>query len=310
MIPLLIIGGLLLLAAPGLVRVRGGHPAHWARNALGVLLTGFALVVAGLLLWAAPALLDLVGATDLARVCRRMLGGLALGGWPMGVAAGSMAVVLAGLGIRGAWRVRMIQRRMRVEPWLGVHDRRADHDLVVVPTDALLAYAVGGRPPQVVVSQGLFDTVDGELAEAICAHEEVHARYRHAGYIAALSATTAAFSWFPPARLAVSKIRLALERWADEEAGEVAPRGRQGVRSALLEVALTGLDPEVSYFGSVDTISERAQALSDPPPRPSRLWVATGYVTVWAAALVATASLAWATGMSILAVTNPGLCVL
>ncbi|MPZ51365.1 MAG: M48 family metalloprotease [Acidimicrobiia bacterium] len=310
MIPLLIISGLVLLSVPGLVSVRKGHPAHWTRNALAVLLTGFALVVAGLLLWAAPAWLDLLGATELARVCRRMLGGLAPGGWQAGATAGIVVVVLAGMGFGGAWRVRRIQRRMRVESWLGVHERRGDHDLVVVPTADLLAYAVGGRPPQVVVSQGLLDRIDGELTEAVCAHEVVHARYGHDGFIAALAAVAAAFAWFPPTRWGVANVRLALERWADEEAGAVAPTGRQGVRSALLEVAWAGLGPEVASFGPVDTISERAEALSDPPPRPSRLRVVTGYVAVWVAALVATGSLAWATGMSILAVTNPGLCVL
>lgn len=308
MIPLLLFGGLLLLSSPGLVTVRRGHPAHWTRNALTLQLTGFVLVEVGLMLWAVPALLDLVGATDLARICRRMLDGLAPGGWPAGAAAGAAASALATLAFRGAWRVRSAQRRMRVEPWLGTHYQRYDHHLVVLPTDDLVAYTVGGRSPQVVISQGLVETVGGELTDAVCAHEAAHAQHKHHRFIVALGAISSAFAWFPPARRAVAAVQFGLERWADEEAGE-STNGREGVRHALLAVTLARLGPEVAAFGS-DTIAERARALSGSPPRSSVLWAAAGYAIVSLAVVAAASSLAWATSMSILAVANPGLCVL
>lgn len=311
MIPVLAVAGLVLVSAPALVTARRGHPAHWTRYALVGQLTGFALVEAALLLWAVPALLDLVSATDLALVCRRMLGGQVPGGWPVGAAAGATALSLAGLGLRGAWRVRSVQRKMRVEPWLGVHHRHRDHQVVVLTTPVALAYTVGGRPPQVVVSRGLIDAVGAELTAAICAHESVHARYRHHRMVAASAAISSAFGWLPPVRSAGARVRLLLERWADEEAATVTAGGRAAVRRALLAVSLPGLAPEVAAFGSADTIAERVRALSESaPPRSSRRTVVAGYVTASLAVGVATGSLAWATAMTFLAVTNPGLCVL
>ena len=150
MIPLVILGGMFLVAAPGWASglTKRGHPADWARQGLALQLTGMALVEAGLLLWATPALLDLMGAADLALICRRMLGGPLPGGWPIGTGAGVLALIVVWLAARGGWQVTAAQRRLRVERWLGVHHRREDFDLVVVPTGELVAYTVAGHPPK------------------------------------------------------------------------------------------------------------------------------------------------------------------
>lgn len=309
MIPLLIVSGLVLLAAPGLIRLGRGHPAHLARNGLALQVIGFILFEAGLLLWAAPALLDLVGATDLARVCRRMLGGLLPGGWETGAAAGVAALGLAALAARGVLRAVDLQRRMRVEPLLGRHHLHRDHHLVVLPVGDLVAYTVGGQSPQVVISEGLIAAVGPEGVEAVCAHERVHARHRHHRFLLALAGIGTAFAWYPPARRGVLLVRLALERWADEEAGESTRYGREGVRRALLAAASALVVPEVAAFGSADTLAARVGALADPPPRSSPMWVATGYLVVWVVGVLASGSLGWAARMSILAVVNPGLCV-
>ena len=310
MIPLLLLAGLLLLACPHLMLRLRAHPAHLARHALALPLIGFALVEAGLLLWAAPALLDLVGATDLAQLCRRMLGGLVPGDWPAGAAAGVVAVVLAVVAVRGARRASRVQRAMRVEPWLGTHDHRDDHHLVVIPTERLVAYSVPGQQPQVVMSEGLVDAVGQAGVEAVCAHEMVHVRYHHHRYLVVLAGIVSALRWYPPAVRGVAMVRLALERWADEEAGESTREGRQGVRRALLAATLTQVGPDVAAFGPADTVVARLRALSNPPPRSSPRIVAAGYFLVWLAGGTAAVSLGWASGMAILAVANPGLCVL
>lgn len=309
MILLLLLAGLALLAAPGLIRSGRGHPAHPARNGLALLLIGFALVEAGLLLWAAPALLDLVGATNLARVCRRMLGGLVPGGWETGVAAGVVALGLAGYAARGLVRARALQRSMRVESLLGDHHRHPDHHLVVLPVGDLVAYTVGGRPPQVVLSEGLLAAVGPDGVEAVCAHEKVHARHRHHRYLLALAGIGSAFAWYPPVGRGTVMVRLAMERWADEEAGESTSEGREGVRRALVAAAFRLIGPEVAAFGSADTLAARLRALAAPPPKSSPLWVTAGYLAVSAAGIMAAGSLGWAARMSILAVANPGLCV-
>ncbi len=311
MIPLIILSGMLLLAAPGWVSglSRRGHPAHWARQGLVLQLTGLALVEAGLLLWATPALLELIGAADLALICRRMLGGWLPSGWLSSAGAGLLAVAVVWLAACGSWRVMAAQRRLRVERWLGAHHHREDFDLVVVPTGELVAYTVAGRPPQVVLSRGLLQAVDSEAVEAITAHEAVHVRRRHYRFLLAIGAVEAAFGWYRPAARGVNLIRFMLERWSDEEAAVTSSTGRDGLRRALVVVAMTPVATELTGFGAVDTITERARALSRPAFRSSLVGSAASYVAVSLGAAASIGWLAWATWMSILAVANPGLCV-
>lgn len=312
MIPLIILGGLLLLGVPGWASglSRRGHPADWARQGLALQLTGLALVEAGLLLWATPALLDLMGATHLALLCRRMFGAVLPSGWLSGAGAGALALAVVWLSARGVWRVRAAQRRMRVERWLGAHNDCEDFDLVVVPTGELVAYTVAGRPPQVVLSRGLLQAVDSAGVEAITAHEAVHVRRRHYRFLLAIGAVEGAFGWYRPAARGTNLIRLMLERWADEEAAVTNSTGRDGLRCVLVTVAMTPVATELAGFGAVDTITERARALSRPVSRWSWAGTAAGYVLVSLGAVASLGWLAWATWMSILAVANPGMCVL
>lgn len=312
MIPLIILGGLLLLGAPGWAYglSKRAYPADWVRQRLALQLTGLALVEAGLLLWATPALLDLMGATDLALICRRMFGGLLPSGWLSGAGAGALALAVVCLAARGVWRVMAAQRRLRVERWLGSHNRLEDFDLVVVPTSELVGYTVAGRPPQVVLSRGLLDAVDANGMDAVIAHEAIHVRRRHHRFLLAVGAIEGAFGWYPLAARGTRMVRLALERWADEESAELIGDGRQGIRRALLAVTVALVDPAVAGFGSADTIAERARALSMPAPHSRWPCVAAGYLSVGLGAVVSLGWLAWATWMSMLAVANPGMCVL
>ncbi|HUP16395.1 MAG TPA: M56 family metallopeptidase [Acidimicrobiia bacterium] len=311
MIPLIILGGLVLLGTPGWASglSKRGHPANWVRQGLVLQLTGFALVEAGLLLWATPALLELMGAADLALICRRMLGGWLPSGRLSNAGAGLLAIAVVWLAARGSWRVMAAQRRLRVERWLGAHHHREDFDLVVVPTGELVAYTVAGRPPQVVLSRGLLQAVDSEDLEAITAHEAVHVRRQHYRFLLAISAVEAAFGWYRPAARGSQLIRFMLERWADEEAAVTSSTGRDGLRRVLVTVAMTPVATELTGFGAVDTITERAQALSRPASRSSCAGSAATYIAVSLGAVLAAGWLAWATWMSILAVANPGLCV-
>lgn len=143
----------------------------------------------------------------------------------------------------------------------------------------------------------------------MCAHEMVHARHRHHRYLLALAGIELAFAWYPPAKRGAVMVRLALERWADEEAGETTGDGREGVRQALLGAAFRLVGRDVAAFGAADTLATRVRALDEPPPRSSPRWVAAGYLAVSVAGVMAVGSLGWAARMSILAVTNPGLCI-
>lgn len=311
MIPLIILGGMLLLAAPGWSgHSKRAHPADRARQGLALQLTGLAFVEAGLLLWATPALLELMGASDLALVCRRMFGGWLPSGWLSSAGAGLLALVVVWLAARGSWRVMAAQRRLRVEQWLGAHHRREDFDLVVVPTGELVAYTVSGRPPQVVLSRGLLQSLDAEGVEAITAHEAVHVRRRHYRFLLAIGAVEGGFGWYRPVARGVDLIRFLLERWSDEEAAMTSSIGREGLRRVLVTVAMTQVAAELTGFGAVDTITERARALSRPVCSSSWARRVAGYVLVSLGAVASFGWLVWATWMSIIAVANPGLCVL
>lgn len=125
----------------------------------------------------------------------------------------------------------------------------------------------------------------------------------------AVGAVEAAFGWYRPAARGSQLIRLMLERWADEEAAVTSSIGRGGLRRALVVVALTPVVAELTGFGAVETITERTRALSRPASRSSWAGSAARYVSVSLGAVLAAGWLGWATWMSILAVANPGLCV-
>lgn len=289
--------GIILLVSTGWWQSQNRvHPAHQARLLAVGLLSGGTLIQAGLWLWASPVVLDAVGRPDLAAACEAMLGGSAPGGRIGGIAAFGAAVWLAiraSYAAVGTWRE---QRQYRVEWSLGVASHHPTHDLVILPLAQPIAYTVGGRPPQVVLSQGIVDRLPGECVDAITAHEVIHARHRHHRYLMLASALAAAAGWLPPVRTGIHTLRFALERWADEGSARVAPQGRQGVRTALLAMASTMVCPPaaVPAFGGPDTIRARLQALDGEPPTAGGggLMAAYGAAGLLLIATVATAG--WA----------------
>lgn len=284
MLPVLAAIGLSLLALPRLAHPLGRrlHPAEWARLCL-VAVVGGALVV--------ETAAFLLAAT----LCERLLRDQVPGGAATVWAAAGVAVALPALGGMGWARARSTTRRARIEGWLGRHHDHDDRRLVVLPTARLIAISVPGRrpllPDQIVVSEGLVDTLaPGEL-DAILGHEVAHLRHRHHLYLSAAAAVDQALGWFPLARRSTATLRVALERWADEEAAATA--GDRGVvRDALLSVTATLVAaPSLAAFSAAETIGERLDALEADAPRlplVSRLML---YVP--GAVLVATGLVAW-----------------
>jgi Zn-dependent protease with chaperone function len=154
MILALALTGLAMLLGAGLSPGLGeqAHPPHRTRITIAVLLTGFFLVETALQLWFAPVFFDMVGLTDLAAECRRMLGGMVPGGVAGGIAAGLSAVLLLAVALRGWWGVLRDQRTLRVESVLASRESHDAYDLVILPSSKRMAYTVGGRNPQVVLT--------------------------------------------------------------------------------------------------------------------------------------------------------------
>ena len=267
----LLTGGLCLLALPALARRLGRRldPAEWARLCAGVLGGGAAVFEFAVVLVALPTVARAAGFPELAHVCERMLGVMAPGSGLVGWAAATVAALLAVLALRGVWRAWRTQRRFRIEPELGQHRPYGAHELVVLPTDALLALSVGGRPGQIVVSQGLVDTLSAAELAAVVRHEAAHLDHDHHRFLLLAAAVDAALGRVPLVRRSVVALRTALERWADEDAAGAHETGRSTVRSALVGVALAVVDPAVAAFTGVDDVVERLDALEAPTPRPT-----------------------------------------
>ena len=264
----LLAAGVLSLALPGLTGAVGLRlaPDEWARLAAASLRTGLWALRAGLVLTALSTVTHASGLSHVADVCHHMVGTVLPGGLVTGwVAAGllvAMELRLAGA-LRAAQRAR---QRLQVEPWLGRHDDRGDHQLVVVPTGRIVAYAVEG---QVVVSQGLVDSVSpGELA-AVVRHELCHLRHGHHRPLTLAAALDGTLGFLPGVRRSTSVLRLALERWADESAAD-----RVAVRSALEKVvrALIAVPVVAPAFTAADTIRVRLVALAAGPATVAARW--------------------------------------
>lgn len=304
------LGGALVLVSTGLGDMIGDrfHPAHRVRLTVGALLAGALVVEAGLILWSAPVILDLVGLVDLAEVCRRILGGPTPGGTAGGVAAAAGAGWLCGAMVKGWWGVVWTQRKLRIESALTPRDRHEGFDLYVLSSPRRMAYTIGGRRPQVVLTSAVVDQLPSDVVEVIIAHERVHAHNRHHRFLALASGLEAAVGWLKPVAAALDSVHLALERWADEDASRISPGGRHDVKNALLSACLAQA-PGVMGFGDPEMVSARISGLEGPAPSPLTTGLATAYVAFGCAMVALVIVVGWATQMSLLTLTHPGQCV-
>lgn len=269
----LIIGGFCLLALPAVARRPGRRlgPAEWARLCGALLVAGAAAVELALVLMALPWVARAAGYPELAHVCERMLGMMAPASTPAGWAALVAAIIVPACALRGLRRAWRTQRQFRIEPELGEHQPYGAHEIVVLPTDGLMALSVSGLPGQIVVSRGLVETLSPAEFTAVVRHEAAHLDHRHHRFLLLATAVETALRPVPLVRRSVVAFRAALERWADEDAAGEHEDGRSTVRSALVGVALAAVDPAIAAFSGADDVVERLEALQGPTPRPSAL---------------------------------------
>lgn len=281
-------------------------PARWARIVATSLVSGLVLVEVSLLLLAAPTILAGLGADAFAAACGRLLGNLAPGGPGVGWLAFAVAVLVPAFAAVGVGRTLRTQRVMVVEAGVGVHECRADFALVTLPADDVFAFAVHGPTPQVVVSSELRSALEPAQFDAVIRHEAAHLRHGHARYLLIAAAIEHTFGVVSPMAGGARVLRLALERWADEDSAAATVDGRKTLRLALVNVALLVLGPAVPAFSGGDVLA-RVEAMERTPsaPRPFAL-VAFGVPTV----LLAFAGLAltrWA-GEARMMLSMAGFC--
>lgn len=262
--------GLVLVGLPGALVPLGARvaPAEWCRAVVVCLRVGRFVIRLALALAALPVALQAAGAHEVAHACHRSVtAGLPV---PMGVGGVAAVALVASLARSVGTRRRnaVALERVRVEPWLGHHRVEDGVDVVTLPCADRLAYAVPGRPDQVVVSDGLLRALDHDEAAAVLRHERAHLRHRHHDALTVARDLEAWLAWFRPARASVGALRLAVERWADEDAASASAAARPAVRRALLKTVALALGP-VPTFTDAGTIAARLDALASTAPAPS-----------------------------------------
>lgn len=284
----LLLVGLALVAVPALVGPRAGRlpPAEWAWVAATALGFGALCLYTGLIATTLPPILHVLQMEGLVGICDPVVHGLMIGGPAVGWIAAMLVLIFSVSGAIAIRRNRRAARRARVESWLGAHSDRGSYELVVLPTAALVAVGVPGRLPQIVVSQGLVDELDGPRLEAVVEHEVAHLRLRHHRLLSIVTVIERALGAVPLVRRSALVTRQSLEVWADDSASRSQRTDRSSLRSALLTVA-TG-SAQRTARSSRDDVMARAHRLVDPPPRLSATVRGLAYVPL--GGLVSTAA--------------------
>jgi len=254
--------GAVALALPGLrpsLSLRG-NPRWFAPLDTIALALGATTVVAGLGLSAAVGAMHLATGAALARY----EGHLAPGGLAASIAAGVVLAIAARNAARAAWRARRATRIARAEAWVGRHHAFGDHEVVVLPTSALVAYSVDGSPPQVVVSQG-WEARGADMAAFVVDHERAHLRRGHRRFLLVAATADAAFGFVPMVRRSTLALMMAVERAADETAAGPDRHRRHRLAAAMRDLAATS-----GRTIPAEAVTYRAAGLGASPPRTSR----------------------------------------
>jgi beta-lactamase regulating signal transducer with metallopeptidase domain len=286
--------GLVVAAMPRwsapLARRTGPDERLWlgvAALGLGALLVEIALI-----LLAVPAVMSAAGNDALAARCRSLLADVTPGGAWLSWTAAALALLFPVLARRGWRRAAQVTQRMRAEPALGVHHEVDGIDLVRLPTDQPLAYSIEGACPQIVVSDGLIRMLSAAELDVVIAHERAHVHWRHGRILRGLTVIETAA---PPSRVVTRRVRIALERCADERAAGDDPARRAVLVDALLKLSGATAPLPIAAISSASGVVERVDALLGGSPPPSTLSRVATRSMFGAAALGSVALLgAWA----------------
>ena len=152
-----------------------------------------------------------------------------------------------------------------------------------------LAYAQTGRAGGIVVSSGMLAALDPQERRVLLEHERAHLRHRHDRFLVVGSLAAGLWVLNP----AVRGLRLALERWADEEAARFVG-DRIIVARAIARAALAahgGVVAPLSMTGA--DVPVRVEAMLRPPASgyAPGCWAGVGGVLVAVAVAASTLQL-------------------
>jgi len=294
---LLVLTGAALVALPGLVGTPLRVPAaEWARVAAASLFAGFATIETGLLLLALPTVLRALHAAGVASICEHVLTPLAPGGAVLGWTCALVATVIGVRAWRSGRRAFRTACAVEAEPWLGRHEDRGDFELVVLPTDALLAVSVPAPQPQVLISDGLVERLDADQLEAVICHEATHHRCGHWRYLLLATAVERGLRPLPLVARSTQSLRNALEVWADDTAAGKSASGRALVCSAIVAVA-GPVEDTTAPKGPRRALRDRTRRLERGPATRGLPWRLAVHAPTLVLAFITVVLLAtWAVG--------------
>ncbi|TAF03777.1 MAG: M56 family peptidase [Nostocales cyanobacterium] len=168
------------------------------------------------------------------------------------------------LGLKLAFQGWKSVKSLRECPQLNLAGKQAR----LLQTGALFAGQMGFWQPQLVVSQGLLQTLSDEHLESVLAHEQGHYQYRDTFWFFWLGWVRSCTAWLPNTELLWQELLMLRELRADNyAASQVDPLIL--AESLLLVVSNQPLASEVccAALGSsgVDRLEQRIDALLTPP---------------------------------------------
>lgn len=271
---LLLACGLLAVAMPG-IRPKPmlvAAPRWFVRlTAASVGLGMFAIVAALLLSTSVGALHLMVGGavTPVDHLAPEGAVGSAASTAAVGWIVGRSAV-LASRAARG-------HRAARVDAWLGTHETAGDLEVVIIPTDASVAFNIPGRQPQIVISEGLRARLSADVLRFVLDHERAHLRGGDRRSALLATALETAFVFVPGAARTAAALRIGLERAADEDAaGNQLIRRQRIARGISTEAACA----HIACGAGLWQFRSRTLVALPPPALPDLSLAALGVALV------------------------------
>ncbi|MBL7492778.1 M48 family metalloprotease [Frankia sp. AgB1.9] len=226
---------------------------------------GFVLAVAGFVLLARLPAFVAVG---------HWSAGVVRGGDPLPASAGLLpAAAMVFLLAAALWQAVGIGRDLAGAERACRRLGPAPTGLIVIDDEHPDAYTLPGLTGRIVVSTAMLRALPADERRVLLAHEDSHLRHRHHLFtqLADLAATAN-----PLLRGPARAVRLAAERWADEDAatgtGDRTVAARALARAGLARAAAARGH---GVLAAVDTeVGHRTRALLQPAPPPRRILAA------------------------------------
>jgi bla regulator protein blaR1 len=255
---LLLACGFLAVAMPG-IRPKPmlvAAPRWFVRLAVGSASLGMFAIVAALLLSTSVGALHLIvggAVTPVDHLAPEGVGGSA--------AAAAAVVWIVGRSALFASRAARGHRAARVDAWLGEHETAGNLEVVIIPTDAPVAFNIPGRQPQIVISEGLRTRLSADVLRFVLDHERAHLQGRDRWTALLATALETAFVFVPGAARTAAALRIGLERAADEDAA-----GSQLIRRQTIARGISAEGARTHIACGAELWQFRSRNLVDPPP--------------------------------------------